>query len=91
MLCTWEQRGKTGSRTWGGVSHLCDQGSRIGGAGGGLHRQSFHGLEEGIWHGLMRVLRAGFSKEGPTEADTGQMRAVLLEETGAKGQKSDRL
>ena len=39
----------------------------------------------------MRVLRAGFSKEGPTEADTGQMRAVLLEETGAKGQKSDRL
>ena len=58
---------------------------------GVLHRQSFQGLEEGIWHGLVRVLRAGFSKEGPTEADTGQMRAVLPEETGAKGQKSDRL
>ena len=87
MLCTWEQRGKTGSRTGEGSPASVIRAA----VRGVLHRQSFQGLEEGIWHGLVRVLRAGFSKEGPTEADTGQMRAVLPEETGAKGQKSDRL
>ena len=69
LLHTWEQRGKTGSWTRGVGSPASVVVAAV--------RGSAQGLEEGSWHGLGRVLRAGFSKKGPTGADSNQMRAGL--------------
>ena len=49
----------------------------------------FQSLEEGTWHSLVRGAEG--SKKWSTGADISQMRAVLPEQTGAKGQKSDRV
>lgn len=44
----------------------------------------FQSLEEGTWHSLAKGAEG--SKKWSTGADISQMGAILLEETGAKGQ-----